>query len=97
MTLQTAPLNDLAGTITLNARIVTDFLRQGNHAQPFFSVDGPAAFLEQAPDEVQLARGMLRSAARELDFLAAWPTEAVRWHALSGVSNAIERTYKSIH
>ena len=80
-----APLEDLASVITKNASIITDFLGQMGHAQPSFSPHGPLAFPETAPDEVLSARKELISTAKQLQFLALGPTQALQWHALAGV------------
>lgn len=85
MASDSATLEGLASTISSTASIVTDFLRQGGHAQPSFSVDGPTTFPQDPPEHVQVARSELIAAARQLSFLAAWPTEAVQAHSLSGV------------
>lgn len=80
-----APLEDLAFTITKNASLVTNFLRENNHTQPSFSPYGPSKFPAEAPDSILSARRELIAAARQLHFLALGPTEALQWYTLTGV------------
>lgn len=82
------PLLDLASSISAHAATVSTYLTQSGHAQPSFAASGPARFPADAPQDVQAARAELVHAARQLQFLALGPTEALQWFALTGVGVA---------
>lgn len=81
-----ASLIDLASNISKDAATVSNFLKQAGHDQPSFSANGPARFPADAPEEILSARANLIHSARQLQFLALGPTEALQWYALTGVS-----------
>lgn len=82
-------LTDLASDIARNAATISEFLENAGHAQPSFASTGPARFPADAADEILAARTNLIHAARQLQFLALGPTEALQWFALTGVSTVI--------
>lgn len=86
------PLEELANTISTNVSLIAQFLRGSGHAQPSFSVDSPANF-PPAPVDIQHARMELINVAQKLAYLALWPTEAVEFYTLTGVSHPKRSIY----
>lgn len=81
-----SPLEDLAASISKNAFVVSDFLRQEGYSQPSLAHDAPARFPSEVDEDVVTARTELIHAARQLQFLALGPTDSLAWFALTGVS-----------
>ncbi|KAI9684552.1 MAG: hypothetical protein M1822_005640 [Bathelium mastoideum] len=79
-----ASIEDLSSIISKNAALVTGFLRRENYSQPSFLPSGSLGFPKDTPEEVSSARRELIFAARQLQFLALGPTEALQWYALTG-------------
>ncbi|KAI9656044.1 MAG: hypothetical protein M1821_005105 [Bathelium mastoideum] len=79
-----ASIEDLSSNISKNAALVTGFLRRENYSQPSFLPSGSLGFPKDTPEEVSSARRELIFAARQLQFLALGPTEALQWYALTG-------------
>ncbi|KAL9093919.1 MAG: hypothetical protein Q9165_003842 [Trypethelium subeluteriae] len=76
----TAPLEHIASIVIGNASLVTEYLREEHYAQPSFSSNGPPKFPSTEPANVLAARRGLITAARQLQFLALGPTEALQWN-----------------
>ena len=78
-------LEALAATVSSTTSALCSFLRENDHPQPSFSPSSPVAFpTSQAPEAIIQARNSLIAAARQLHFLALWPTEAAQYYAAYG-------------
>ncbi|KAF7194993.1 Hps1-dma1 cluster O-methyltransferase [Pseudocercospora fuligena] len=65
--------------------ILAEYLKDQPDQQPSFARDGPQEFPANAPQHVNTARQNLVSAARDLQLLALYPTEAVHYLGLEAL------------
>lgn len=79
------PLEELSGSITDNARIVSQYLASQNLPQPSFRSDGPSTVLPKgSPQSIQEARENLIAKSLEILQLAIGPSEFLP-HLATGV------------
>ena len=86
-------LTNIAADILQYATVLSEGLEDAGHGAPSLAPASPPACPRDLNREAQQARCKLIHAARQLQFLALGPTEALQWYALTGVG----RTWSAKH